>query len=384
VINRNLKKRCLKLASVFPVLALTGPRQSGKTTLLQNAFPKYEYLNLENPDVLEFAQNDPADFIRNNSKIIIDEIQRFPKLLSYIQTTVDKRKIMGDFIISGSQNLLLSDAIGQSLAGRAAYATLFPFSINELKNGKRLYGNHLKQIFTGFFPAIYDRNIKLNEYYSQYLATYVERDLKSIKAIHNLTLFRKFLRITAGRIGQVVNMQSLANDVGVSQGTVGGWLSILESSYIIKRIAPYYENFGKRNIKMPKLYFTDTGLACYLLGIKTSEQLKTHYLIGGLFENMVIMDVLKNLRNDANNEDIYFYRSSSGNEVDLIVETEKGLLPIEIKASSTFTKNFLKGLNYWQNIVQKSMEGIVVYTGKETRKSDAFKLVNWSEMEKQL
>jgi len=283
----------------FPVVGLIGPRQSGKTTLMRSMFPEYKYYNLESPDVRSFIESDPAGFIKSQHNVMIDEVQRMPELLSYIQVAVDERQKMGDFIISGSENLLLSEKIGQSLAGRAAYATLLPLSIRELAASGEEVGDLYGQILRGFYPALYSRNVTPYTYYDQYAATYVERDLKNISNIRNLSLFRKFLALLAGRIGQVVNYQSLSNDVGVSPKIIENWISVLEACYLVIRLRPYHGNFGKRYIKSPKIYFTDTGLACYLLGIRDKETLSKHYLIGGLFENLCIMEIHKGILNSG-------------------------------------------------------------------------------------
>lgn len=387
MIKRNITSKIKKLKTQFPVLAITGPRQSGKTTLLKEIFPDYEYFNLENPETLSTIENDPAAFIREHQhKVIIDEVQRIPQLLSYIQVTVDETKKLGSFIISGSENLLLSKKINQSLAGRAAYITLYPLSNQELKDEKIIKSNFYEQIFTGSYPFIYDRKTEVKGYYNQYIATYAERDLKQISNIANLSLFRKFFALLAGRVGQLVNLTTLANDTGVSVTTIENWISILEASYLVFRLQPHYKNFGKRYIKTPKIYFTDTGLACRLLKISSSEELKSHYLIGGLFENLVVMEVMKYFANHGQQASIYFFRDSNGREVDLLLDQGMKQIPIEIKSSGTFNKDFLKGITYWQKLADKSTEvtkekGFIIYTGAQPHQGQNYSLLKWDELE---
>jgi predicted AAA+ superfamily ATPase len=382
VIPREIKNLIVTFLTGFPVIGLIGPRQSGKTTLMKSMFPEYKYINLESPDVRSFIESDPAGFIKSQHNVMIDEVQRMPELLSYIQAAVDERQRMGDFIISGSENLLMSEKISQSLAGRAAYATLLPLSISELmasgNEREDLYG----QILRGFYPAVYSRNVSPFTYYDQYVATYVERDLKNISNIRNLSLFRKFLALLAGRIGQVVNYQSLSNDVGVSPKIIESWISVLEACYLVIRLRPYHSNFGKRYIKSPKIFFTDTGLACYLLGIRDRETLSKHYLIGGLFENLCIMDIHKRILNTGSNASLYFFRDSNHNEVDLIIDTGIPQIPVEMKSSATFTPSYGKGIRDWKSVVPGSanQSGFIVYSGNDKLENADFSLLNWSEL----
>lgn len=387
MIKRLITPQIDRLKKVFPVIVVTGPRQSGKTTLIKEIFPNYHYFNLENPETLSIVENDPAGFINaNTQKIIIDEVQRVPQLLSYIQAVVDEQKIMGNFILSGSENLLLSKKINQSLAGRAAYVNLLPLSIEELKGYKRTTDKVFKQVFTGLYPAIYDKGIKPIDYYDQYIATYVERDLKQISNITNLSLFRKFLALLAGRIGQLVNLSSLANDVGVAVNTIEGWISILEATYLVFRLQPYYENYGKRHIKSPKIYFTDTGLACRLLGLTTPTEVSKHYLVGGLFENFVIVELKKYILNHSKSAKLYFYRDSNGNEVDLLIDGGLSQIPVEIKSGATFSTEFLKGLEYWSKLrseqphTKEVLLGFVIYNGTQAHKTKNYELIEWSNL----
>lgn len=381
MIKRKIVSEINRLKKGFPVLAVTGPRQSGKTTLLKEMFPDYEYFNLENPEILMTLENDPATFIREHqNKVIIDEVQKVPDLLSYIQVTVDEQQIMGNFIVSGSENLLLSEKINQSLAGRAAYIQLLPLSNEELIDANLLKKSVYDQIFTGFYPAIYSRDVRVTDYYNQYIATYAERDLKQISNISDLSLFRKFFALLAGRIGQVLNVASLANDVGVSAVTIENWISILEASYLIFRLQPHYNNFGKRHIKSSKIYFTDTGLACRLLSISSPDELKTHYLLGSLFENLIILEIKKQLLNTSNNSGLYFFRDSNGNEVDLIIDQGLKQIPIEIKAGGTFNTDYLKGIKYWNSLTSSDTKSFVIYTGEHAHKGEEYELLKWSEL----
>jgi len=379
--TRQTEKQIKSLETGFPVLAITGPRQSGKTTLMKHYFSKYSYFNLENPQVLSRIEVDPQTFLDQNSgPILIDEVQRMPQLLSYIQVHVDAQQVMGSIVVSGSENLLLAESISQSLAGRAAYQVVLPFSIEELKNNSLLTTDAKKQMYKGFYPALYSRDIEPNTYYNQYLATYIERDVRQIKNIADLSLFRKFLGLLAGRVGQILNVSSLANDTGISPNTAEQWISVLEASYIVYRLRPYYKNMGKRLIKSPKLYFYDTGLVSALLGIASATELATHYAMGNIFENMIVIDVLKHLYNHGQRPDIFFYRDSNGREIDLLYERGEKIIPIEIKSSSTFHNSFLDGLSYWRKNIDSQMRGYVIYAGKSGQRVGQDELVAWHEL----
>jgi predicted AAA+ superfamily ATPase len=381
MIARDSAKSLKNIAEEFRVLVLTGPRQSGKTTLIKNEFPKYEYFNLENPDMFSLINSDPGGFMAiHDSKVIFDEVQRMPALLSYIQSIVDEKRTRGNFLLSGSQNILLSEKIGQSLAGRAAYHTLFPLSISELKSSELLRKNVWAQIFYGFYPEIYHEKINPINYYNQYISTYIERDLRQIKSVANLVGFKKFISLLAGRIGQLLDNSSLANDVGVSSATIENWLSILEASYLIIRLKPFHGNFGKRYIKSPKVYFTDTGLACRLLNIKSPEEAEFHYLRGGLFENLCVMDIYKTILNKQINADLYFFRTSDGKEVDLIIDGGNSQISMEIKSAGTYNNSFKTGIEHWNKLTgNKAAKSIIAYSGK-TAEVSGIKLMNWQDL----
>ena len=375
--HRGYSVQLEKIKHQFPILAITGARQVGKTTFLKEQFPDYTYYSLETPATLQKVQNDPLKFLQSESHIIIDEIQKCPELFSYLQEIVDTRGIMDDFIISWSENLLLSEKISQSLAWRVCYLKMNWFSLSELISLNLISDNLTEQMFKGFMPAIYHRNANPVVYYDSYIATYLERDVKQISEVHNLMLFHKFCCLLAGRIGQLVNYTSLANDVGVDAKTIVNWISILEASFLIFQLHPYYENLGKRLIKASKIYFTDTGLACRLLDIKSIKELENFYIYGNLFENMIIMDTVKKLNLNGSRENIYFYRDSNQKEVDLIIEKSLTQIPIEIKSSSTYSQEFSKGIKYWNSLPhQKKQEnGLIIYTWDDFEMKN-YKLLN--------
>ena len=379
--TRQVSSQISKLQKGFPVISVTGPRQSGKTTFLQHHFVDYEYFNLENPQTRELIASDPQQFFElHPKKIIIDEVQRLPELLSYIQAHVDKKQEMGSIIISGSQNLLISEKISQSLAGRAAYQNIFPFSLNELIKHHLNLANHHNQILKGFYPAVYTLDIDPKLYYSQYLATYVERDARLIKNIQNLSQFQRFMGLLAGRVGQVVNVSSLANDIGIAPNTAEDWISILEASYIVYRLQPYYKNIGKRLIKSPKIFFYDTGVLCSLLNISSTNELINHFAVGSIFENFIISEFKKEFSEMSKSANTYFYRDNHGNEMDLVVDTGGSLIPIEIKSSTTFSSNFFSGFSYWKKHVDQLAKGYVIYGGKNTQQIQNDTIVGWKDL----
>ncbi len=367
------------LASQFKAVAVTGPRQSGKTTLVRAVFPQKPYVNLENPDERTYASEDPRGFLANYPNgAIFDEVQRVPALFSYLQQILDENSAKGLFILTGSNNFLLHENISQSLAGRVGYLFLLPLSILELPS--HFSTNEL--LFRGFYPDLYNATTETGLFYANYIRTYIERDVRLIKNISNLATFEKFIRLCAGRIGQLLNMNNLATDVGVDVKTVSSWLSVLETSFVIFRLQPYHESFNKRLVKMPKLYFTDTGLASALLGIEKHEQLVTHPLRGNLFENMVITEFLKYRYNQGKSSNLYFWRNNMGNEVDLIYDSNEQMVPIEIKSGQTVTSDYLKGINYWHKL-SGNIGGIVVYDGKNIQqRSNDISIVPLLEIEK--
>lgn len=384
LLTRTAEKELRTLAGQFKAVAVVGPRQSGKTTLVRMAFPDKAYVSLENPDTRRFAIEDPRGFIAGYPDgAILDEIQRTPDIFSYLQQVLDENKGKGRFIITGSNNFLLQENISQSLAGRVGYLYLLPLSINELPKHKFSVN---EQIHKGFYPAIYDKNgqTEVGKYYLNYIRTYIERDVRLIRNVTDLYTFERFLRLCAGRTGQLLNMNSLAVETGVDNKTIGAWLSVLEASFVVFRLQPYHKNYNKRIVKMPKLYFYDTGVASALLGIENPDQLALHPFRGGLFENMIIVDFLKSRYNKGKPNNLYFWRDSLGTEIDLLVEKANSLLPIEIKSGQTITDDYFKSMSAWLRI--SGMEkGWVIYAGDEKQvRSNGITVLPLNEMERLL
>lgn len=382
MIERNISKKLTFLMSKFPVVTLTGIRQSGKSTLLKNSFKDYRYISLEDIDIRRMAQADPRGFLNSfGTKIIIDEAQYAPDLFSYIQTKVDDVNDTGMYILSGSHNFLLMENISQSLAGRAAILRLAPFSISELTQAGLLPNSIDEWLFTGGFPRIYDKDIHPSDYFPSYIQTYIERDIRTMRNVGNLSLFVKFLKLCAARIGQLLNVQALANECGISVATANAWLSILETSYVIFMLRPYHNNFNKRLVKSPKLYFFDTGLAASLLGLTDSSQMTMHYLRGELFENMVIAEKAKNYYAQGLEPQMYFWRDSNQNEVDLLTEDGMQLRAFEIKSSATINADFFKGLKRFADISSLQPENLnVVYGGDNNLTTLQGNYVSWRSL----
>jgi uncharacterized protein len=382
MIERVLKIKLLEIVSKYPVITLTGPRQSGKSTLLKSLFTDYQYVSLEDPDSRSFAQNDPRGFINTYpDKTIIDEVQRVPDLFSYIQTHTDNQGKEGMYLLAGSHNFLLMQSVTQSLAGRTAILKLLPFSHSEMSDGMVLPGSVNDEIFKGAYPRIYDKNISPADFYPYYLQTYVERDVRILKNVGDLSNFIRFIKLCAGRIGQLLNLSSLANDCGISAPTASDWISMLEASYIIHLLKPDHANYSKRLVKSPKLYFYDTGLACSLLEIKNSEQLNAHYLRGALFENLVINEFMKSSLNRGEEPQISFWRDKLGNEIDLVYRTGNREFAFEIKSGQTFSADYFKGINYWRKYSQANSEScFIVYAGEKSLKTSNGQVFAWNEL----
>ena len=370
------------LKDKYPILALTGPRQSGKTTLLRELFPDYRYISLENPDLRKFAENDPNKFLEEyDSFCIIDEAQRVPHLFSYLQTIVDEKKIMGQYILSGSQNFLLLKNITQSLAGRVALFKLFPFDFNEMKAGNFLSKNYIEAMINGFYPAIYDRNIPSTTFYKNYIETYVERDIAELVNIRDMRTFRTFLSLCASRAGSLLNLSSLANDCNITQPTAKSWLSLLESSYIIYLLHPYHKNFDKRVIKSSKLYFYDTGLLCHLLKIKDEKQIKFNTYKGHLFENMIVMELVKQNYHQNLMKEFWFWRNSDGREIDLLSQEDDFLDVFEIKSTATIAPNLFKELEYFDKLAKDEIgTKTLIYSGLQTQDRTFAKVLSWFDI----
>jgi predicted AAA+ superfamily ATPase len=381
MIERFIASHLQRLAGQYPVITLTGPRQAGKTTICKAIFPDYDYVNLENLTTRSHAIEDPSGFLAQfPDGVILDEIQRAPELTSYIQTIVDELNQPGQFILTGSQQFEVTDVINQSLAGRTAVLKLMPFAYNELYDAKQPPA--LEDIlYTGFYPRIYDKDLVPTEALSFYLSTYIERDLRSLINIRDLSAFERFLKICASQIGQLVNYSRLANDCGINQNTVKSWLSLLKASYIIYEIQPHFRNFRKRLTKSAKLYFCDVGLAAYLLGITRAEHVNSHPLKGTLFENFIVSEFVKNRYNNVQDSNLYFFRDHIGNEVDLILDYGQQLLSVEIKSGVTINSDAFKGLDYYHKLGTKyNTARFLVYAGNKSYQRQEVQIFSYKEL----
>ncbi|MEG2163023.1 MAG: ATP-binding protein [Bacteroidales bacterium] len=379
MIERVLKTKLLEMAAKYPIVTVTGPRQSGKSTLLKTSFPDYKYVSLEDPDMRLFATDDPRGFLATYpDKTVIDEVQRVPSLFSYIQTHTDKENKEGMYMLAGSHNFLLMENVNQSLAGRTAILKLLPFSHNEMTDGGILPKTVDQEIFKGAYPRIYDKDINPTDYYPYYIQTYVERDVRLMKNIGDLSKFIRFIKLCAGRIGQLLNLSSLANECGVAVSTISTWISILEASYICYLLKPDHNNFAKRLVKTPKLYFYDTGLACSLLDIRSPEQVSTHFLRGGLFENIVLNEFTKESYNKGEEPNLTFWRDSTGNEVDLLRTIESKQYAYEIKSGATYSSDFFKGISKWAKLSGAiPKQCFAIYNGDKDMKTSQGEVVSW-------
>lgn len=393
MIKRHLEKTLKNLSKKYPVLTLTGPRQSGKTTLAKMAFPKHRYISLEDPTERELAQDDPREFFRRYDKyIIIDEAQKAPDLFSYIQTLVDEDPIDGRFILTGSEQFLMNEKISQSLAGRTAILKLLPFSMSELNNAKpnKYWLNQklvrkrepcqdlFEVIFKGFYPRIYDKKLEPIRWYKEYYNTYVSRDLRQLLNVGDLKTFEVFTKLLAGRSGQLLNLTSLGNDAGVSHTTAKRWISILRASYIIDILTPYYKNFGKRIIKSPKIYFLDPGLLCSLLNIRKHEDIAIHPLKGQIFETYVYSEIVKSFTHVGDTPPLYFWQDLQRYEVDVVIDHGLKLPGVEIKSGTTLNEDFFKNLHRWQNITKLSeKESSLIYGGNEYLVYKGIQVIPW-------
>ncbi len=380
LVKRNIVLYLRELLKKFPIISVTGPRQSGKTTMLRAEFPEYEYFNLERVDHREMISADPLGFLKSaGQRVIFDEAQNIPELFSYIQVISDEKGIPGQYILSGSQSFLLNEKISQSLAGRAGIVNLFPFDISEMSFTKD--NDYSNFIFKGFYPRIYDKNISPLDFYPFYLQTYIERDIRTLKNIENLSSFSRFLHLCAGRVGQILNLSSLANDAGISVNTAKAWLSLLEASFVVYLLKPYYKNFNKRLIKAPKLYFYDTGVAASLLKITSPEMVKNHFAYGQLFENLIISEIIKTAKHSGKNITIYYWRESNGTEIDAIIDKGNGtILAIEIKGGETFSNDFLKNLRKLSPGSEKiKIEKKLIYAGEINSFVDEIEVISWKK-----
>ncbi|MCH9611353.1 MAG: hypothetical protein S4CHLAM81_15240 [Chlamydiales bacterium] len=372
--KRVLESQIKLLMRKYPIVTVLGPRQSGKTTLVRSTFPEMPYINLEDLEVRSLASADPKNFLAQfPNGAILDEIQRTPHLLSYLQVIVDEMGTNGIFVLTGSHQASLHSAVSQSLAGRTALLKLLPLSIEEMEMAK-IEESTEEHILKGGYPRVYKEDLPVDIAYSSYFQTYVERDVRQILQIKDLIQFERFIKLIASRIGQLINYTSLSCEIGVSSNTIKEWVAILEATYILFRLEPFYENFGKRIIKTPKLYFVDTGLACYLLGIESVKQLCEEKIFGSLFENWVVVEMVKARLNQAKEPRFYFYRDVAGHEVDLVYQKGSDLVPIEIKSSQTFSSKFTKGLDDFHRTTNRATGGHVIYRGDMSQKINNYQL----------
>lgn len=371
-----------RLEKGFPVLCITGPRQSGKTTLARATFPNKPYLSLEDPDIARLAREDPRGLLDSYREgLILDEVQTVPDIFAYLKTSVDADPLPGKYIVTGSRQFGLFAGVSESLAGRAAFVSLLPFSAEELKRSGSLLLDPFEAMVKGFYPPLYDRDVTSYDWYTNYLASYVERDVRSILNVKDLGQFQTFVKMCAARIGQLLNLNALAVDCGLSHNTARAWLSVMETSGIVYLLRPYHRNYGKRLVKSPKLYFVDTGLAARLLGIKTAEDLFVHPNRGNIFESFVVSELLKARCNQGRDPDIYFWRDSTGTEVDVVYEDGQKVKAIEIKAGKTFAPDLAKGLDAWIRYSgAKPTDCVLVYAGSRHMTWKDIALIPWESV----
>jgi len=381
MIPREIAAKTLSYAGQYTVVTITGPRHSGKTTLSKMLFKNKAYASLEDIDARQYAQTDPRGFLNQfPNGAVLDEIQRAPDLISYIQTIVDEKQEAGFYILTGSQQFDLLKSISQSLAGRTALVRLLPFTLTEAYAGSLKNVSINRVLHTGFYPRIFDQNLDAADAMMFYVNTYVERDLRLLINVKDLTTFEIFLKLCAGRIGQVVNLSSLGNDCGVNHKTIKNWLSVLEASYIVKTLRPYYRNYNKRLIKSPKLYFLDTGLASFLLGIENEGQMETHPSKGALFESLVLSEVLKQRFNKGQTDNLYFFRDNTGNEIDLVCDFGQTVDLIEVKSGQTVASDFFKGIRYFKKLSADIRHSNVVYGGDESYTRENTRVISWRDL----
>lgn len=378
---RSIVELLLRSLRGYPVVVLTGARQAGKSTLLRQALPGWQMLSLEDIDLREFAQSDPRAFLqRYPAPLILDEAQRVPDLLSYIQTLVDASGRMGQYVLSGSQQFSLLAGVTQSLAGRASLIELHPLRLKELSDGADMPTSLDRYLLQGGYPAVHARGLDAQRYYADYVASYVERDVRGLSAVQDLGTFQRFMRLCAARTAQLLNLNALANDCGISQPTANAWMNLLEASFIVKRIAPYHRNFGKRLVKTPKLYFLDTGLCAWLLGMTSERDMQSHYARGALFETWAVTEALKWRAVRGNAQPLYFWRDNIGNEVDLLLEQDGGITLVEVKSGQTFQPGWLQSLKTVQRHMSQPTRNAVLYGGDQSAGRTDAELVGWRDL----
>jgi len=389
MIRRVLEDRLRAMARKFPVVTITGPRQSGKTTLCRSVFPHKPYVSLEAPDVQDFARQDPNGFLgQHREGAVLDEVHRVPSLLSYLQPMVDERPTRGRFILTGSANFALLHSLRQSLAGRTALLELLPLGLEEIRRFPQPPQSLFELLWRGTYPALYDRGLEPRDWYPSYVATYLERDVRAIMNVGDLVAFQTFLRLCAGRVGQLVNLSSIGADAGVTHATVRSWLSVLEASYVAWRLPPFHANVSKRLVKTPKLHFLDPGLVCYLLGIRSPDQLRDHPMRGAIFETWVASEILKARTHRGLAASLSFYRDRKGSEVDLVVELGRSLLALETKSGETVVDDFFAGLRGFATLIKSSRQKrnvrcFLVYGGSKSQRRSAAAVVPWSNLDRQ-
>ncbi|MEI6208864.1 MAG: ATP-binding protein [Desulfuromonadales bacterium] len=381
MIPRDAEQTFRTLLKGFPVITLTGPRQSGKTTLAKSIFSDRPYTTLEDPDTRQAAQDDPRSFLeRFPDGAVLDEVQRCPELLSYLQAIVDNDGRMGLYILTGSQQFGLMSGITQSLAGRTAFVELLPFSLAELASAGKVPVSNDAMLLTGCYPPLYDREVPPSAWFGAYVTAYIERDVRQMLKIQELETFQRFVRLCAGRVGQLLNLSSLATECGITHNTAKAWISVLEASYLVFLLRPHHANFNKRLVKMPKLYFYDAGLVSWLLGIRTTDHMMTHPRRGSIFENFIIAELIKSRLNKGERPQMYFWRDSNGNEIDVIVEQSNHLMPIEIKSGKTVTRESFAGLNKWRDLAGGVvMEPTLIYGGADDYSHNGIRVVGWEQ-----
>ncbi len=382
MIKRTAHDTIMRLAKGFPVIAITGPRQSGKTTLARSAFPDKPYLTLEDPDTRLLAESDPRGLLSNYPDgLILDEVQRSPQIFSYLQNFVDAHLVPGKYILTGSQQFGLMSGITQSLAGRAGMIQLLPFAMDELERGNKLPESVNQLMSSGMYPPLYDRDLSPMDWFPAYINTYIERDVRQLINVRDLSAFQRFIRMCAARTGQLLNLSSLASDCGITHNTAAAWISVLEASYIVFLLRPHFNNYNKRMVKAPKLYFIDTGIAAWLLGIRTEEQMTFHAQRGALFENLVVTEFLKSRFNEGRQADIYFWRDSKGLEIDLLLEDGGNLTPVEIKSGQTVASDFMTSLRKWCELSGiPDRPALLVYGGTTSFANGNISIVPWRNL----
>jgi len=384
MIRRDAENTIYALLRGFPIVTITGPRQSGKTTLAKAIFPHKPYASLEDPDVRQAALEDPRSFLeRFPDGAVLDEVQRCPDILSYLQTRVDSDGRMGLFILTGSQQFGLISGITQSLAGRTAFVELLPFSLAELSLAGKQPKNIDQMLYTGGYPPLYDRDVGVRAWFGAYVTAYLERDVRQILKVQELETFQRFVRLCAGRTGQLLNYSSLATECGITHNTVKAWISVLEASYIAFQLRPHHANFNKRLVKVPKLYFYDVGLVSWMLGIQTPEQLETHPLRGNIFETLVVAELMKTFLHRGERPPLYFWRDSNGVEVDVLIERGAQIVPVEIKSGKTVTRGFFPGLEKWTALAgDLSTDPTLIYGGEENYRQKGISIMSWNKIGK--